>query len=332
MRIAAFAIAATLIAGAAAAQPVRIGYIPVAGSGQIFVVNEEGWAKQAGMDLKLTQFDSGPNMIQALGSGTLDVYVAGVGPLAVARARGLDIRVVTATATEELAVVAAGKLVPRFAPGTDAAKAFAEFFQGEKRRAKLATQPAGSVPNVMLQHWLWEVAKVDKAHVEIVPMGIDATQQALLAGAVDGATIREPAITIVQDRDKAARIVATGGQMFKDQPGGVIAFTGDFIKREPKAAQTLVSLVLRATEMLAKDPARAAPHIQSALGKGIIDLDTMKRALVSPASRFVADPRVIIEPVRLMQDFQVKIGAIDKAVPLDGLFDTSFYDRAKSGS
>ena len=33
--------------------------------------------------------------------------------------------------------------------------------------------------------------------VEIVPMGIDATQQALLTGAVEGATIREPAVTIV---------------------------------------------------------------------------------------------------------------------------------------
>ena len=56
--------------------PVRIGYIPVAGGGQIFVIDGEGWARDAGLELKLTQFDSGPNAIQGLASGTIDVYAA----------------------------------------------------------------------------------------------------------------------------------------------------------------------------------------------------------------------------------------------------------------
>lgn len=318
-------------AGAARAQsavPVRAGFIPVTGSGQLFVVNGEGWAREAGMDLRLTQFDSGPNMIQALGSGTLDVYVAGVGPLGVARARGLDIRVVAATATEELAALAGGRLARHFTEGRTAGQAFAAFFQAERRAAKVATQPAGSVPNTVLQHWLWEVGKVEKAHVEIVPMGIDATQQALLAGAVDGATVREPALTIIRDRDPAARLVATGGQMFPDQPGGVVALTGDFIKRQPDAAQTFVNLIVRATELLTRTPERAAPHLVNALGRGIVDEATMRRALTSPASRFVADPAFIVEPTRLMQDFQVKIGALPKAESLEGLFDRSFYAKA----
>ena len=77
--------------------------------------------------------------------------------------------------------------------------------------ARLATQPAGSVPNTTLQHWLWEVGKVDKADVTVVPMGIDATQQAVLVGAVEGATVREPAVTIVQGRDPSIKLVALGG-------------------------------------------------------------------------------------------------------------------------
>ena len=38
----------------------------------------EGWTKQAGIPLATSAFESGPNMIQALSSGSLDVYVAGV--------------------------------------------------------------------------------------------------------------------------------------------------------------------------------------------------------------------------------------------------------------
>ena len=127
-------------------------------------------------------------MIQALASGTIDVYVAGVAPLAVARSRGVDVRVVAATATGENVVVAAPSLAKYFTPGT----ARRGRLQGLSapptgKPARLATQPAGSVPNTTLQYWLWEVAKADKADVEIVPMGIDATQQAILAGAVEGA-------------------------------------------------------------------------------------------------------------------------------------------------
>jgi NitT/TauT family transport system substrate-binding protein len=306
----------------------RAGYIPVVGSAQLFVLDQEGWAAAAGIDLKLSQFDSGPNMIQALASGTLDAYWAGVGPLGVARERGLDIRVVIATATEELAFVAGGKLQAFFAGGVAPADAFKRFFEANKRVARLATQPAGSVPNSILQHWLWEVGKVDKAHVEIVAMGIDATQQALLAQAVEGATVREPALTIILDRDKAARLVAAGGQMFANQPGGVFALTGDFIKREPAAAQKAVELAVRATKLLREDPDRAAPHVLNALGKGIVDLDTIKRALRSPGSKFNDDPRVIVDATAKLQDFQVKIGALQRAAPLDGLFDPSFYLRS----
>ncbi len=306
----------------------RAGFIPVVGSAQLFVIDQEGWANAAGIDLKLSQFDSGPNMIQALASGTLDAYWAGVGPLGVARERGLDIRVVIATATEELAFVAGGKLQPFFASNATPADAFKRFFEANKRPARLATQPAGSVPNSILQYWLWEVGKVEKAHVEIVAMGIDATQQAVLAQAVDGATVREPALTIILDRARDARLVASGGQMFPDQPGGVFALTGEFIKRAPDASQKLVDLTVRATKLLRENPDRAAPHVLNALGKGIVDLDTMKRALRSPGAKFADNPETIVAATSKLQDFQVKIGALQRAASLDGLFDASFYRRA----
>src|SRR5687768_18536296 len=71
-----------------AATEVRVGFIPVVGSGQIFVIDGEGWARENGIDLKLTQFESGPAMISALASGTLDAYLGGIGPVMGAHARG----------------------------------------------------------------------------------------------------------------------------------------------------------------------------------------------------------------------------------------------------
>ena len=179
---------------------------------------------------------------------------------------------------------------------------------------------------------LWEVAKVDKADVAIVPMGIDATQQAILAGAVDGGTVREPALTIIQTRNPQIKLVAGGEEVFPGQPGTVVAVSGAFATKNPDAVQAIVAGLVKAAALIKSDPDKAAPHVAAALGKGIVDPSLIRQALVSPASRFEIDPRRIIEPARAMQAYQVKLGSLEKELPFDGLFETQYYERAiKSG-
>src|SRR4051794_37799821 len=85
-----------VIAQTAAAQtiPLRIGFIPILGTSQLFVADQLGLLKAAGFTARFTNFESGPVMIQALASGALDVYVGGVAPLAVARSKGVRGKVV----------------------------------------------------------------------------------------------------------------------------------------------------------------------------------------------------------------------------------------------
>lgn len=328
------ALAAPAVIGRAAAAdalvPARIGFIPVLGASQAFVADREGWLKAAGIAPAFTTFESGPNMIAAVASGTIDVYVAGVAPLIVARSRGVDVRVVAATAIEEMTFVAAPKLAEHFAGGVAPAEAFAHYRAKAGAPARLATQPPGSVPNTTLQHWLWEVSKVGKADVTIVPMGIDATQQAVQVGAVEGATVREPAVTIIRQRNPAIALVALGGDMFPNQPGTVVAATGAFLDKNPEQAQGLVDAVVKATRLIKETPDRAAPAIEAALGKGIIDTATIRKALASPASKFIADPRIIVEATAAMQRYQVVLGSLDKELPLDGLFEPRYYEKASA--
>lgn len=325
-----FAAFAVLAAGRASAEtiPLRVGVIPVIGAAPIFVAEGEGWTKAAGMEIRFTTFESGPAMIQALASGTLDVYVGGVMPLAVARSKGIGAAVVTATAVEEMVFVAGPKLATYFTPGTSAAEALRLFRQREGKAARLAAQPPGSVPNTTLQHWLWQVARADKGDADIVAMGIDAAQQAVLVGAVDGAAIREPSLTIVTARNPSIKLVATGGEMFPSQPGTVVAVTPAFRNAHPDKVQALVDALVRADGVLRTKPAEAAPFVEAALGRGIVDRATILKALTSPAAHFVADPRAITAAAAAMQDYQVSIGTLDRAAPLDGLFDPSFYDKA----
>jgi NitT/TauT family transport system substrate-binding protein len=317
-------------AGAARAQApggtVRIGYVPVIGASALFVLEGAGWAKQAGLNIRTTKFDSGPNAIQALASGTLDVLAIGVAPVAVARAKGIDVKVVAAGATGGSAFVASPALAEEFAASAEPARAFAAFRARHGRPAKLATLPPGGVPTVALHHWL-KVAKVDKGDVTIAQMGIEAVQQAMLAGAVDGGTALEPSVTLVIERNPRLKRIVTAREMFPDIPGVVFAVTAAFERGNPSGVEALVRLIVRATELLKANPGEAAPRVQAILGGGLVETAIIAKAIASPAVSYVADPRTIVQATEAMLAYQVELGDFPAAPPTAGLFDPSYYLR-----
>ncbi|MCK2185186.1 ABC transporter substrate-binding protein [Halomonas getboli] len=304
----------------------EVGYMPILPVAQLFVMEGEGWTDDAGLDLELTRFSSGPAMVQALASGELDVMYFGIGPAMVARANGVPIKVLASSIREQIGVVARGPLAEHFAATEDAARAIADFTEAEGRPPKIATFPQGSVPDTVLRYWLTEQLGIGTDAVNIVAMGADRVQQALLAGAVDAASILEPILTTVQQRDDGARVVARADEMLPGQPGAVLAARESTLAEHPEAMRTLMALHLRATRMLTDDPERAAPSVREFVGKRLIPLETVETALASPSSNYVADPHAIREGTRRMHDFQLEQGSLRQAVDLDALFDTSLYD------
>jgi NitT/TauT family transport system substrate-binding protein len=245
----------------------------------------------------------------------------------VARARGLDVKVVAAAGSGGSGFVASEALAASFAANKDPASAFAAFAKSQGRKAKLATLPPGGVPTVALHHWLWKIGKVSKDDVEIVAMGIDAVQQAVLAGSVDGATVLEPSATIVLQRNPKLKMLLTARDMFPDIPGVVMAATGAFEKASPDALEKMVGLFARATELIRKNPAEAAKHVEAVLGGGLVDAATMEAALKSPAVDFIFDIRQIEAPTKALLAYQVEIGDFQTAPPTDGLFDPRWSDK-----
>ena len=320
-------------ATSAAAQSVklRIAYVPVVAAAPVFVLDGAGWAKEAGLDVSMVKFDSGPPAINALASGTIDALAIGVAPIAVARAKGLDVKIVAASSTGGSAFVAIPRLTEAFdAAGQDPAKAFATFREKNGRPAKIATLPPGGVPTVALNHWLFKLNRVAREDVQIVAMGIDAVQQAVLTGAVDGGTVLEPALTIVLQRDPKLKALVPVTKMFKDIPGVVIAVSGAFANAHPEAVDKLVALSVRANELIAKEPEKAAAYAQPILGGGLVDVATLAKAMKSDAISYVTDPRLIEEATRQMLAYQVELGDFEKAPPTDGLFDAGPYGRVSA--
>ncbi|QJF53261.1 ABC transporter substrate-binding protein [Roseobacter ponti] len=307
----------------------EIGYMPILPVSQLFIGLEEGWIDEAGITPDLVQFQNGPAMVQALLAGQLDVAYFGIGPAMVARARGADIKVVSSNIVEQISVVALGELAPYF--DGDHATAFDRFAADKGRRAVITTFPTGSVPETVLQFWLRRQLGADVDQVEIIFQGAAQVQQALLTGAVDGAAILEPIVSIVTSRLDDAVVVAAGSELFPGQPGAVLAVRSEAIAAYPDQVRALVAAHKRATDLLVNDAEAATPAVAKYVGGGRLDPKIIRTAIEGSAAGFVSDPNFIIEGTRVMHDFQAEIGTLKKPVDLDALFDVSIYDSLSGG-
>ena len=84
----------------------------------------------------------------------------------------------------------------------------------------------------------------------------------LLAGVVDGASILEPILTIVQERKPTTnpRIVAPANAMLPRQPGAVVAVREATITADRASVAKLVELHVRATSFAKSRPRRRLPN------------------------------------------------------------------------
>lgn len=321
-------LAITLLCSAPKAETtLSVAYIPIMPMAQLFVMEGEGWTKDAGLDLELTKFSSGPAMLQAMASGRYDVMYVGIGPALVARARGIPIKVVAANVVGQIALIARGDLAKAAGTARNPVEAIRDFIAAQRRRPKIATLPKGSVPDLALRSWLVQTGLGDDA-VDIIGMGEDKVQQALITRAVDAASIMEPIVTIVQQRMPDATILVRGNRMFPNLPGAVVAVGENALAHKHDAIVSLLRLHIRATELLRRDPAAASRDVEKFIGEGLVSPATIERAVRSPLNEFVSDPRRIISATKTMDEFALKIGVFSKPVAVDQLFDISVYAEA----
>lgn len=306
-------------------EELEIGYMPILPVSQLFVGLENGWLDEAGIEPKLVSFQNGPAMVQALLAGQLDVAHVGIGPAMVARAKGADIKVVASSIVEQISFIGLESIIPFFDEGP-ANTAFARFVEANGRKPVITTFPVGSVPQTVLQFWLQRQLGIDDSDIEVIYQGAAQVQQALLTGAVDGAMILEPAVSIVISRVPSAKVITSGKELFPQQPGAILAVRESLINDHPDLVKILVSSHEKATRILNNEPEDAAGPVQKYVGGGRLEKELVETAIRNSNQRFVADPNYILEGTQIMHDFQAEIGTLNTPVDINELFDTQFFD------
>jgi len=293
----------TTAASGAAPAEVRLGYFPNLTHATAIVADKDGlFAKHLGSTkLKVSTFNAGPAAMEALKSGAIDATYVGPGPAtnAFINSDGQLLTVVAGAASGGASLV------------VDPSITSAAGLKGKK----VSTPSLGNTQDIALRYWLKEHGlKTDLqggGDVNITPQEnaqvVDAFTQKLIAGA----WVPEP---------YATRLVKAGGKVLVDErdlwPGKrfattILAVRTDYLKEHPDQVKALLAGDLDATEVIAKNPAKAQKDVADLIAK--ISGKPLKPAVITAAWKqldFTVDP--VASSVLLGAQHAYEVGVLKK--------------------
>ncbi|MFW6321680.1 MAG: ABC transporter substrate-binding protein, partial [Halohasta sp.] len=273
-------------------------------------------------DIDAQEFSDGTSIVQAYGSGDIDVALVGIVPAMNVVDRGLGAKVTAANITEPNALMVHEDFIELWNE-YESEEAFAEWESETDETFEFGAFPQGSTPDVLLRYWLTEEVGVDPESVaDITELGgANALFQAIVNDEVDGGSVLEPVLTRVQQEESPVELFKPAGEIMPGQPGAVVLMSDDV--RESEFAPSFLEQHVRATEFIADDPDRTAEIVEEGIG---IPQDVAREALDGPISNFVSDPREIEGGTETFASFITELGQIDSELTTDDIFDYSVYD------
>lgn len=297
---------------------------------QYFVIDQQGWYDDLEPDIEVQTFGGGPPLVQAYASGDIDFAYVGISPGLVAIANGVSSKVVAANVLEPNVMVGSSEFRSYWVE--NGADAFEQFRSDKGQKPRFATLPAGSTPDVFLRYWITKVLGLDLDVIEIVGQSPSALQSTLSTGNADGGSAIEPVPTILQENpDTDMEPFKYAGEIMPGQPGAVLQPSQSLVDDNPDLVQNLVDIHVRATNFIHENRNRAAEMASEVIGSDILTPEIATRAINSPASNFISNPRRIVEKSLVYNDFHQQLGSVDADLSESDVFDHSFYEEASSG-
>ena len=310
-------------AASGSAVQVRVGYFPNVTHAPGLIADAEGLlAKRlgtAGASVVTKSFNAGPEVLQAILSGSLDISYIGPNPTVTAyiQSRGEGVRVIAGSTSGGAALVVKPEITS------------AEQLRGRK----LATPQLGNTQDIALRHWLstqnLTATSDGGGDVSILPQANAAAVQAFSAGEIDGGWLPEPFAT---------RLVKAGGKVLVDErtlwpqrqfvTTNIIART-QFVQQHPDLVRAFVEAHLDALDAINSEPVKAKAAVSGQIKK--ITEQELDPAVLDAAWKnleFTADP--LAATLRTSAEHAAGVGLLPKK-PSDNfarLWDVAILNEA----
>lgn len=262
-----------------------------------------------GVEFEVVQFDTSPDIKNAVVSGNIDFGVAGVPSAVSGSAAGQDVVVVAAAADGGSGII--GR------EGLDGIESLAGLTVG---------YPQGSSQEILLRLTL-EAAGMDADEdVELVNLPFSDMASALAAGRIDAFSSAElgPSTALQAGAVEVASPY--------DTPVGRVNIglytTGDLIESDPELVQQVVDTHIRATEQMADDTQAWADGVVAEFG---IDQQVVDTAVQNIWPRWEIDDEYTAQVAALIEQMTA-LRQIDGEVDVDALIDPTFVEASGAGS
>lgn len=303
---------------------VRIGYqIGLCHIAHSVAMEKGWWEKELGVPVEERIFVGGAPEMFAMMKGEVDVAYVGVGPAIDAIASGLDAKIVMRVS----GMFSADLVVkPNF-----------NYTNPESLiGSTIATLPAGSIQHtVLINHLLKNNIEINK--INIKSAGVEMfglLKQGIVDGIIMGCEFDDWA-----ELEGWGKVVVRSNEMWPNHPCCVLVISGKLIRENPELAKKIVKVHFNATNYMLNHPKEAAElyvnHVWLNVKEVVKDRELYREAvlrelLLHPNGPleliFNPNPREIINETMSMVQVHLKIGAINKKLTVDDLFDFRFYD------
>jgi NitT/TauT family transport system substrate-binding protein len=258
--------------------------------------------------LQASKFNAGPELMQALFAGEIDIAYVGPGPVisAYATSHGQALRVIAGGAANGVLIVAR-----RDGPVNTLA---------DLANHKLATPQLGNTQDISAKHYLRDVLKqTDFRQVDPIPNNQLTTL--MLRGQIDAAWVPEPwgSILVAQT---GARIIAEEKDLWPNKQFTLtlVVTTPEFLAAHPDVVKSVLAVHKKWTKLLTDAPDDQAKPLADALNK--ITGQTFDPAVLSAAlhrTTFTNDP--LPDTLTTMAAWTTELGFADSVPDLNKLFD-----------
>jgi NitT/TauT family transport system substrate-binding protein len=301
---------------------INIGYQPSTHQLAAMVAYDKGWwqedLREFGVEeVVMKEFPSGPEEMQAMIAGDLDVAYVGTTPPIIVMYEGLDAKIVAGVQTQGSALVIRPEL--------------AEEYEGPQslKGKKIATFPPGSIQHTLLSKWLIDNGINPDEDVEIVAMSSGNAAFAIGTKTVDAVLLPSPTPTIIEVEGNGV-IVEWSGSMWPNHACCCVVATEEMMTSHPELLKQIIKTHIRATEYEIAHPEDAAEIYAKVQGA---DASTIKRSINVSDMHWIHDPHVLIESgleyakviYELNSERYEDLGL--EVLGEEDIFDTSFYDE-----
>lgn len=310
---------------------VRIGFQPSAHHAAGAIAFEKGWFKEAGINATVAGifWAGGSPEMEAMRAGEMDVAYVGISPVINAIGHGLDAKVVAQAQKEaQCLVVAATNGTPDW-----------KYREPKDLEGKtIGTLTAGSIQDVVLNHWLDrqdKLGNVDKEKVTVRYMGVPDMMQGLAAKQLDGIYFSEELASIPVVDGYGAYANLTSKQTWLGHPCCQLLVSGKLIREKPELVRDLVKIHIKGTEYAIAHPEETAKIVYDFFGfkEHGFKYEAIRHGILKGIIPIGWDhnPYNVTNATMELVKVHLNRGYIEKELTEDDIFDYRFYDNVTKG-